>query len=255
MFGTDYNPPNNNNTVSFPHPHPLSFQPAALLSSMANAMEPVGSSSVTSVPTNPTNNSDLIHGGTIPMPNRSSSSTSPHPMDPVNALDPVDVLNLNLNLGLGAVRDRDREEEQRMREVQWKIVEYIREGNVKIKTARGRGHVRRGRDSDGEGESRNRSREDGDVYEEGVMGTGGWSLESFEMGDPGVEEDGGMWVVSDEGGEVGGGDSREGRERRDEEGDAGEEEREKNMHPLEGSLIRGQFFFLSVFIYLLWNDL
>ncbi|THU89727.1 hypothetical protein K435DRAFT_864998 [Dendrothele bispora CBS 962.96] len=136
-------------------------------------MEP-GSSSMTSVSPNP----DLIHG--------------------VNPLDTVvDVLNLNLGLGLGAVRDRDSKEERRMREVQWKIIECIREG------------------------------------------TGGWSLEVFEMvGGPGVEEDGEMWVVNEEGRKEGGQGGREGREGRDGEGDGVEEEGEKNMYPLEGSLIR-----------------
>ncbi|THU89731.1 hypothetical protein K435DRAFT_781481 [Dendrothele bispora CBS 962.96] len=189
--------------------------------------------------------------GANPNPNPNPTNSTypfappPLPMDPVNPLDTVHVLGLDRD-GVG---DRDREEEQRMREVQWKIIKCIREGGVKA----ARGHVPRGRGSEaegeGEGEDEGRNKRSGeggevsdggevgnggevsnggDEYKEGTMGTGGWSLEVFEMGGPGVEEDGEMWVVKDEG--------RQNRERRDEEGD--EEKSEKDMYPLEGSLIR-----------------
>ncbi|THU95012.1 hypothetical protein K435DRAFT_966636 [Dendrothele bispora CBS 962.96] len=250
MLGTDFNPPSNSTLsfpFSYPHPHPHPFHPTAVPpiqpSPLESIMEPGSSSSVASVPPTPTpapaptTATDPIQvGGTLPNP------TVLHPIDPV-LLDPVnpleDILNLNPGLGpglglglVGAVGDsrdrdrdsgRDREEERRMRDVQWKIIECIR--------------AREGGGTTG-----------------GTGGTGGgWSLEVFEMGGSGVEEDGEMWVVlDDEGGEDeggggggggGGGDGRgggEGGEGRDEEGDGVEEEgkKKKNMYPLEGSLIR-----------------
>ncbi|THU88671.1 hypothetical protein K435DRAFT_842097 [Dendrothele bispora CBS 962.96] len=144
-------------------------------------------------------NPHLIRGGVVPNP---PSLPAFHPMDPA-LLDPINPLDtvrvLNLNLGLvGRDGVGDRDREEERR---------MREAQWKLVEC-----IREG--------------------------TSGWSLEVFEIGGPGVEEDREMWAVEEGGGEEGRPDGREDREGRDEEGDGVEEEREKNMYPLGGSLIR-----------------
>ncbi|THU84343.1 hypothetical protein K435DRAFT_783819, partial [Dendrothele bispora CBS 962.96] len=228
----------------FPFTHPHSLLPfGANLDPNPNPMN-------STFPFGPPLPTPLPFGANLdPNPTNSTLPFTPPPLPPVSVSI---ALNLNLGLGQDGVGDRDRKEERRMREVQWKIIKCIQEGDVKAacgRLRRGRGGEAEGEgEPEGEDEGRNkRSGEGGEVsdggevgnggevsnggdeYKEGTMGTGGWSLEVFEMGGPGVEEDGEMWVVKDEG--------RQGRRGRDEEGDGVEEEKEKNMYPLEGSLI------------------
>ncbi|THU83087.1 hypothetical protein K435DRAFT_807780 [Dendrothele bispora CBS 962.96] len=112
-----------------------------------------------------------------------------------------------------------------MRECQWKIVECIREGGDQ---------TARGYPVSVVVEAVREETKSGKVGKLGTEKT----LEWFEIGGFGVEEDERMRILRDEGEKVGGMDDGEDRKSNDgkgDGGDGGEEKQERSMYPVEGS--------------------